>query len=201
MANGGGDVARTSKALALPDQNTVLAEYQGTGSSVALLELVQAADRGDAEALSRLKTLYATFPDLASTLSSLQYAAEREILGSAQPGITETFAEQANRWRRKLAGDDPSPLESLLINRIILDHLHALKTEIMLQQKMRGSLSLEQADFYQKQAERAQRRLLRSTKALAEVRRLLRPTMQVNIAEQQVNVAATLQAGLKDTGT
>jgi hypothetical protein len=200
MANGGGDVSKKSRALALPDQDTVFAEYQETGSSPALLELVHAADRGDADALARLKALYARFPVLAATVSSWQYAAEREILGTAQPGIAETFAEQANRWRKKLAGDDPSPLESLLVNRIILDHLHALKSEHTLQQKIAGTLSFEQAEYYQKQAERAQRRLLRSVKALADVRRLMRPALQVNIADQQVNVAGDVQAGPRRTG-
>jgi hypothetical protein len=190
-------VGKKTRALALPEQSTVLAEYQETGTSPALLALVQAADRGDMDALSRLKALYAKFPDLAATLSSWQYAAEREIVDSASPGIAETFAEQANRWRRNLAGDDPSPLETLLVNRIILDHLHALKTENLLQQKMKGSLSLSQADFYQKQAERAQRRLLRSVKALAEVRRLMRPAVQVNIADQQVNFGGDVRSGTR----
>jgi hypothetical protein len=182
-------VATKEKSLALPEAETILAEFREKRESSGLLELVRVADRGDTEALSRLRVLYAAAPELAQALSSWQYAVEREILGDTQLGITETFAVQANHLRKQLAGADPSPIEALCVNRIILDHLHALKSEQLLQHKMNGSLALAQADFYQKQAERAQRRLLRSVKTLAEVRKLLRPTLQVNIAERQVNVA------------
>ena len=44
-------------------------------------------------------------------------------------------------------------------------------------------------EHYQKRQDRAHRRFLSSVKALAQVRRLLGPSVQVNIAEQQVNVA------------
>jgi len=105
-----------------------------------------------------------TAPDLASAVSAWRYAVEREILGADQPRFAETFAEPANRWRRRLAGDDPSPIESLVGDRIVLDQFHALKSEHALQQKLASSLSLAQA-CHQKQA---QRRLLGATKALAE---------------------------------
>ncbi|MFC1611640.1 hypothetical protein ACFL6C_11830 [Myxococcota bacterium] len=44
------------------------------------------------------------------------------------------------------------------------------------------------AEFLDKRVDRAQRRYLQAIKTLAQVRRLLRPSVQVNIAEQQVNV-------------
>jgi hypothetical protein len=43
--------------------------------------------------------------------------------------------------------------------------------------------------IFGRQAERANRQLLRSVKTLATVRRLNQPTVQVNVAEQQTNVA------------
>ena len=43
--------------------------------------------------------------------------------------------------------------------------------------------------FYQKWQERSQRRFLSAVKALAQVRKLLGVNVQINIAEQQVNVA------------
>ena len=199
MDNGGASVASKKKALALPTAEEIVDEFKEKRSSSGLMEIILAADRGNEEALSRLRVLYEAAPELAYTVSSWQYVVEREILGTTQPGVAETFAEQAERWRKKLAGDDPSPIESLLVNRIILDHLHALKSETRLQQKLNGSLTLMEADYYQKQAERAQRRLLRSIKTLAEVRKLLRPTVQVNIADKQVNVAGDVHTGAKET--
>jgi hypothetical protein len=52
--------------------------------------------------------------------------------------------------------------------------------------------SLELARFYEQQADRAQRQLLASVESLARVRKLNTP-IQINIAEQQVNVAGTVR--------
>jgi len=172
---------------------TILDQFKETRSSPALVELVQAADTGDAAALARLREVYAEAPDIATVVSSLQYTTEQEVLSNFQPGARETFSQQAQRWRKRLAGDDPSPLEELLVNRVVLDQLHALRTEHTLQRGLADSLSLEQAEYHQRQAERAQRRFLRSAKALAEVRRLIRPVVQVNVADQQVNIAGNVR--------
>jgi hypothetical protein len=193
-------VARKTTALALPTVEAIaqrLREVKGAPPEV--LELTRLADSGNEAALARLREVYAAMPSIVDSLSSLQYAAEREILNSLGPSAAETFAEQAHRMRKKLAGDSPSPLETLLINRIVLDWLHALKSEHQYQRRMNGTLSLAQAAFYDKQAERAQRRFLRATTTLAQVRRLLSPTVQVNIAEQQVNVAGTVNARASKT--
>jgi hypothetical protein len=81
-------------------------------------------------------------PSIVDSLSSLQYAAEREILSSLGTSASETFAEQAQRMKKKLAGDNPSPLESLLVNRVVLDWLHALKCEHQYQRRLNGTISL-----------------------------------------------------------
>jgi hypothetical protein len=134
-------------------------------------------------------------PSIVDSLSSLQYAAEQEMLTGLGPSAAETFAEQAHRRKKILAGDNPSPRESLLVNRDVLDWLHALTCEQQYQRRLNGTLPLAHAAYYDKQAERAQRRFLRAMTALAHVRKLLTPTVQVNIAEQQVNVAGTVNAG------
>jgi hypothetical protein len=46
-----------------------------------------------------------------------------------------------------------------------------------------------QAEWAQTQIDRAQKRFVEASKAWAQVRRLLSPAVQVNIAQQQVNVA------------
>ncbi len=52
------------------------------------------------------------------------------------------------------------------------------------------ALTLAQGDYHQRRIDRAHRRYLASIKALAQVRRLLTPAVQVNIAERQINVAS-----------
>jgi hypothetical protein len=189
-------VARSAKTPALPTVTEIALRVQEKeGAPPEILELIRRADTGDNSALDRLREVYAEMPSIVQWISDLQYAAEQEVLSTLGPGAVATFTEQARRMRAKLAGDNSSPLERLLVNRIVLDWLHALKCEIQYQRRLNGTLSLEQAAFYDKQAERAQRRFLRAMTTLAHVRKLLSPTVQVNIAEQQVNVAGTVNAG------
>lgn len=186
-------MATRKTPLALPEAETVSNDIKERRDTSGLLTLVKAANDGDQEALSRLRALYEAAPELSQLVSDWQYATEQEILNSAAPGVAVTFRAQADTLRKQLRGEEASPLERLLINRIVLDQLHAFKTEHVLQTS--GSLTLAQAEYRQKQAERAQRRLLRSIKSLAEVQKLLRPSVQVNIAERQVNIAGDVQTG------
>ncbi len=183
-------MAKPNKPLTLPTLEEVAHSIQ-TGKRVPdeILTLTRLADAGDEAALERLRAVYTAMPSIVNSLSTLQYAVERELLSSVGPSAGETFAAQANQWRKTLAGDSPSPLERLLINRVVLDWLHALKCDLQYQQRLNDSLSIEQAAHYGKQAEQAQRRFLRSVTTLAQVRRLLIPSVQVNIGEKQINVA------------
>jgi hypothetical protein len=52
-----------------------------------------------------------------------------------------------------------------------------------------GKISLKLGDYQQRRQDRAARRYLAAIKALAQVRRLLVPVVQVNIAERQVKLA------------
>ena len=70
-------------------------------------------------------------------------------------------------------------------------HLHGV--EAIYVQNM-STFSLMQHDFYQRRLSMAQRRYLSAITALAQVRRLQAPNVQVNIAEQQLNVAAIAPA-------
>jgi hypothetical protein len=55
-------------------------------------------------------------------------------------------------------------------------------------------LSITQATFHQRRLSLAQSRYLAAIRTLAQVRRLQAPNVQVNIAEQQLNVAAIAPA-------
>ena len=48
---------------------------------------------------------------------------------------------------------------------------------------------------YQRRQDRAARQYLKALRSLAEVRRLLVPTVQVNIAKRQVNIAGPVNPG------
>ena len=106
-----------------------------------------------------------------------------------QPGqVAEAISRRAAELRRELAGAEPTPLERLLVSRIAACWLQLHYAEMRYTQNL-GKLTMEQGEYHQRKIDRAQKRYLTAIKALAQVRRLLTPTVQVNIADQQVNIA------------
>ena len=101
----------------------------------------------------------------------------------------ERLRRQCTALTRDLTGPVPTPLETLLVDRIVLCWVHLHYVENVYVQSMH-ELSLTQATFHQRRLSLAQSRYLAAIRTLAQVRRLQVPAMQVNIAEQQLNVAA-----------
>ena len=87
-----------------------------------------------------------------------------------------------------LARPSDGALERLLIQQIALAWLKLSYTEHQHRHILTGgNATIKQADFWERRLSAAQRRFLRASEALARVRRLQLPAVQVNIAEQQVN--------------
>ena len=99
--------------------------------------------------------------------------------------IQETQARKCAALTKELAGPQPSPLERLLVERIVLCWLHLYSAEALYAQH-RQDLSLRQAEFHQQRLSKAQARYLAAIRTLAQVRRLGVPAVQVNIGQQQV---------------
>jgi hypothetical protein len=130
-------------------------------------------------------------PALWRSLGDLAGNAERALLHAAS-GDNLAFREACHRMmdamRTELAGPAATPLERLMVDRIVACWLALHYAETVYYQSM-GEMSRSWAEFYQQRIDRAQRRYVAAIKALAQVRRLLVPNVQVNIAENQVNVA------------
>lgn len=84
-------------------------------------------------------------------------------------------------------GAGASPLEKLLVERIISCWLALTYYELLYTQQM-ADISIQQSMSAQKRIDGAHRRYLDSIKALATVRKLQLPNVQVNIGEKQVNI-------------
>lgn len=112
------------------------------------------------------------------------------------PGSAETDAvkrkvivAEVSRQRHLLSRVGDSPLEKLLIGRIISAWLQASYTDALYAQALGSSMSSPKLiDLRQRNADKAQRQVLRAIQALATTRRLLGPTT-VNIAQNQINIA------------
>jgi len=159
-----------------------------------LFDAIAKADAGDAEALGIVKAILRDAPKVVETLTDLAYNAEAAILANVTAGATELFRSQARGLRRELMREGTgSALERMLIRRIGLDYLATLQAERARAIAPGETRSLELARFYDQQADRAHRRFLASVESLARVRKLITP-IQINIADQQVNVAGNLTA-------
>ena len=101
------------------------------------------------------------------------------------------FREALNRklasLREELEGPSPSPTEWLLVDRIVACWLQVQEAEFHGAQA--DNYDAPKANFHLKRQDRAHRRFLSGMKTLATVRKLAVPTLQVNIGDNQVNVA------------
>ena len=90
--------------------------------------------------------------------------------------------------KKEIVGNEHSPLERLLSERVVFTWLEVQLFEAHYVRTMRN-LSIRQADYYQKRLDRAHRRHLSAIRALAQIRKLLKGSTitQINIADKQIN--------------
>ena len=152
-----------------------------------LRALIERAQDGDKAALPELRTMLdeapriARFVDLARTL-------ERSIVEKMSGDdmfVQEAIPRNLETMRKEIAGENPSPLERLLAERIAVCWLELQYFHTIYMQNL-GDFSLIQSDFHQRRIDKAHKRYVSSIKALAQIRKL-GPAVQINIAEKQIN--------------
>ncbi len=104
----------------------------------------------------------------------------------------ETTERRLAELRGQLGYDAAPPLEKLLIEQVLVCYLNLYVIEINTAGKLCGSHTTEAGLYWDKRLTGAQRRFSRACAALARVRRLKLPAVQINVAAeggQQINVA------------
>jgi hypothetical protein len=160
-----------------------------------LRDVLKRAGKGDRTALPRLRELFDLNPEgmVAACHGDLARVSE-DVAVDRMTGKDLTFAEAMRRkmamLRDELTGPDPSPMERLLVERVVLCWLDCHDWEIRHNAAMQseGGLSFRQAEHYQAMRDRAHRRYLQALKTLASVRKM-GPAIQINVARKQVNVS------------
>jgi hypothetical protein len=161
-----------------------------TGAEVRTL--VRRAQDGDKATLPALRALLqnrAVIELLGGDLARRTVRCRIEKAAGTDLAFREALLRQLDVLRDGLAGSAPTPIEELLVERILLCwlDLHLLEFQLAVQMER---LSLTHEEFSDRCRDRAQRRYLSALKALATVRRLALPVLQVNIAKQQLINAA-----------
>jgi len=158
-----------------------------------LMKLLARADEGDRQALAALRTSFDEDPALWDAVGDAAFQAEAamiELAAESNEVVQEAIHRKLGRLRRELAGEAASPLERLLVDRITVCWLMLAQAESRYARALKAPrVSFELSEYHQRRCDRAQRRYLAAIRALAQVRRLLVPMVQMNIAERQVNVA------------
>ncbi len=154
--------------------------------------LLPGANDGDRCALAELREVLDSNPELWKALGDLAAVSEQTLvraLSGANTVQRDAVLRRVRALRRELTGPAPTPLERLLVDRVALGWLGLTAVEGAYHRALKGGLDRSDDEFHQKRVERAQRRYLAAIKALATVRRLGVPALQVNVADKQVNVA------------
>lgn len=160
------------------------------GDPSALDDAVNRAAAGDESAVAQLRALlrdpagFEVFGDIALM------ARNRMLSGLTGPNplFQQAVPAKLEALRRGLAGPAPTPVESLLVDRVVTNwlHLHALE----LRRGAAADLGPAATACHERAWDGAHRRYVGSIKALASVRKLALPALQVNVAQNQVNVGS-----------
>jgi hypothetical protein len=141
-----------------------------------LQRLVERAEQGDETVLGELRAaldvnpwVWQRFGDLGRQAEAawLQLVAGKNLL------LLEATQRKAAQLRAELAGPAPSPLERLLIERIVACWLQVHYSDASYAQ-LKGTTPAQHTAALRRQNS-AQQRYLQAVKALATVRKLLRP--------------------------
>ena len=159
-----------------------------------LMALIDRAQDGDKDALPVLRRVLDEEPRIARFVD-LARDVERSIV--KRMSGDDVFSQEAiprnlKAMREEVAGQNPSPLERLLAERITVCWLELQYFEAIYAQNM-GNLTITQGDYHQRRIDKAHRRYLSSIKALVQIRKM-GPAVQINIAEKQINTAGQLSS-------
>jgi hypothetical protein len=177
-----------------PDMSAISqAAVEESGRTLEKLRgLLGKAEKGDKDAVPKIRQILNEHPDLAWQFVDVAQIAEDaiiEVMTEEQDlAAKEIIRCQLGAMREQIAGKNSSALERLLSERVVVTWLEVQLFEALYAKNMR-KLTIPQADFHQKRLDRAHRRHLSAIRALAQIRKLLKGTAitQINIADKQIN--------------
>jgi hypothetical protein len=184
---------KQSAAVTKPAKTT----EDGTERRRKILEevhpLLEGAHKGDKEVLPKIREALDEAPELARIFVDLSQEAERSLIRHISGDnllVQEALPRQLEAMRKELVDPNPSPLERLLIERVVASWLQVRYFEAHYAKNL-PNLNVVQSEYLQKRIDRAHKRHLSAIRTLAQVRnKLLKPTIaQLNVAGQQINMA------------
>jgi hypothetical protein len=160
-----------------------------------LQDLLRLAEKGQEDAVPEIRQILNEHPDLAWRFVDVAQIAEDALIEKMTReedlATKEILRCQLEAMREEIAGENPSPLERLLAERIVATWLQIQLFEGLYTSGMskKSSMTIAQGSFHQKRLDQTYRRHLSAIRALAQMRKLLKGASitQINIAEKQIN--------------
>ncbi len=155
-----------------------------------LLNLMERAQGGDEGAVLDIREILDGSADLAwrfikRPATMAESVLIEHITTDKDLASKELLKHQLESMRIEVAGENPSPLERLLAERVVATWLEVQLFSGLYSANL-GKLTLGQGDYHQKRLDRAHRRHLSAIRTLAQIRKL-GPSVQINIADKQFN--------------
>jgi hypothetical protein len=181
-----------------PDNMSTMSsgELEEPGKTVEKLQdLLRLAEQGQEDAVPEIRQILNEHPDLAWRFVDVAQIAEDALIEKMTReedlAVKEIMRCQLEAMREEIAGENPSPLERLLAERIVATWLQIQLFEGLYTSGMskKSSMTIAQGSFHQKRLDQTYRRHLSAIRALAQMRKLLKGASitQINIAEKQIN--------------
>ena len=167
-------------------------ELKAPDTPEAMLAIIERAQSGDEKAMPALREMLDRVPAIREVLGAdldrtVEHSISKSLGGEDNLAFREAIKRKLSALREELEGPTPSPTERLLVDRVVACWLQVQEADLRYAQA--GNCSFEQANYHLKRQDRAHRRFLSAMKTLAMIRKLGLPVLQVNIGENQVNVA------------
>lgn len=151
------------------------------------------ARRGRKEILPKLRKLLAENPELWKQVGNLALQSQEswlQLISGQNLYLGEALRRHLDEMRSDLSGPKASPLERILVDRILATHVQVLYFETMEAQIPGENRRL--AQYRLQRQDQAHRQFLSAVKTLATVRNLMAKTIQVELV-QRVPVAQPLK--------
>ena len=177
----------------MPEPFVVEVRIPGTGAEAErIMGLVRRAEQGETQVVPELRKVLDHYPRLwqeAGDLARVTESVWLQQMAGTNAFLRESVSRRAKALRRDLLGDAPTPLERLLVDRVVCTWLGLHYAE----SKHAGTMqeqTFQQGEYYQERIVRYQRMHLAAVRALAQLRRVAVTVARVVDSEgRQVDAA------------
>ena len=163
-------VKRPGEAPQTPTDHEAAPPPKPLTMAEAYESLRKRANAGDERSQAALMKYLDNHPDFQAMLGNLAVHAELTLIQAIAGGewiVFQAIYQEANRMRSELAGQSPSPLEILAVERIVATWLHLQYTEM---QFLKSQDAVEWAKYWLKRVEVADKIYRAAIKSLVLVR-------------------------------